>query len=90
MLSEVGTDMYTQKKAAESWFTIKPHHKSLLLFLLAENMSVKAGHRRPEQYWQRQELEERQKLGSGVNRRVAVFLVSILWPWGSASLTLCP
>lgn len=52
MLSEVGTDMHTQKKAAESWFTIKPHHKSLLLFLLAENMSVKAGHRRPEQYWQ--------------------------------------
>lgn len=90
MLSEVGTDMHTQKKAAQSCFTMKPYHKSLLLFLLAENVSVKAGHRGPEQYWQRQELEERQKLGSGVNRSVAGFLVSILRPWGSTSLALCP
>lgn len=64
MLSEVGTDMHTQKKAAESYFTMKPHHKSLSLFLLAENMPVKAGHRGPEQYWQGQEMEQRQKLGS--------------------------
>lgn len=26
MLSEVGTDMHTQKRAAESYFTMKPHH----------------------------------------------------------------
>lgn len=90
MLSEVGTDMHTQKKAAESCFTVKSHRKSLSLFLLAENMSMKAGHRGPEQYWQRQELEQRQKLGSEVNRSVAGFLVSILWPWGSASRALCP
>lgn len=90
MLSEADTDMNTQKKAAESCFTMKPLHKSLSLFLLAENMSVKAGHRGPEQYWQRQEQEQRQKLGSGLNRSVTGFLVSVLWPWSSASLALCP
>lgn len=38
MLSEGGTDMHTQKKAAESCFTVKSHGKSLSLFLLAENV----------------------------------------------------
>lgn len=44
-LSAVGTDRHRQKKTAESCFTLKPHHKSLSPFLLAENMSVEAGHR---------------------------------------------
>lgn len=89
MLSEVGTDMHTQKKAAESFHCEITPQIPLTIFVSRKYVHEGRAQRT------RAILAE---TGAGAetevrlrsHRSVAGFLVSILWPWGSASRALCP